>query len=451
MNWVEALSGAGTQMSASTGDVLYYAGSPSTELFLVISGEVGLYLDIEPSRTRAGSQIKAAAIQAGGFFAAEGFMEDGVRLFTAKAETSSRLLLISKAILPIVTSSSDIMKQLLSAISSTQSSLKEALSTVIAKQNVDIDGLSAKVIELQRNIVAPPPPPPKGTAIKAPPLRPAPPIEKKAVSPPPAPVKPAAAPAKPAAAPAASAENVMFTLLPPGHPLFGRVAPEEESRFIGKKAFTCGCCQATFNDANVLSYKLKTREIKSDMRIIHEGIETLWYSVRVCPQCNMAALTPVFAKYGGREAKLMRNSGYAAKVPRFKGYTFPRALDEVIESYYLALACVLHIDNDPINRAQLWRRLMWLYDDAENVPLQNMALDNALEAYREAYQQKYMKASESFQISVVMGDLYSRKGDRNNAYKAYFDAVHGEDKSNQILLRHAQDMMTHLRHGSDKD
>jgi uncharacterized protein (DUF2225 family) len=239
----------------------------------------------------------------------------------------------------------------------------------------------------------------------------------------------------------------MITILPPGHPRYDAVAPESNNAFLSAKRVSCPCCYKEFNDANLLSSKLKMKETKDDMRTIHEGIETLWYAVRVCPHCNIASLTQMYGKLSGRDAKLAKLSGYVEKVPKFCGFSTPRKLNEVLEAYYTALYCVKHTDKNPMSSAQLWRRLMWLYDDIGDETLQNIALENCIARYEETYVTRHLTSSEAFHLSIVLGDLCARKGDRSSAYKYFYEAIHGEDKSNAALVRHAQDMITEMRRG----
>lgn len=480
MKWIDDLSQAGTPQTVSAGDELYYEGLPGGDLYLVIQGSVGLYMDLGPVSARSGGPVKIATVVAGEFFGAEGFFDKNVLLCTAKAESPSRLLRLDRQkALRLVESSPEAMIQLVAAMTQCLRGLKGTLTSVISTQKDELQATQTQLAVLSEVKSVMPSEPPA-------PLRPAPPPEVvalvKAKTPPkPAPKPDPKAAAKPVAKPEVKAQpkpddkapakddpaakndgqasggtaekavsfDQIAGILPPGHPRYDTVAKDSDSKFLSSKSFTCSCCQKDFSDYNILSFKLKTKEVRDDMRTINEDFESLWYSVRVCPKCNAAGLAPIFSKFTGREAKYLRISNYAEKVPKFSGFSKPRTLNEVLESYYLALHCLKHIDNDPLNRAQLWRRLMWLYDDIGDESLQMVALDNTLEAYQEAYQKKRLNASESFHLSIVLGDLFTRKGDRTKAYKFFYEALHGEDKSNQVLIRHAQDMMTELRHGGD--
>lgn len=426
MNWIDKLSGAGSALTVKAGETLYSEGSPGGTLYVVFEGRVGLY-------TTAGhAKIKVADVTQGGFFGAEGFFDESALLCTAKAETSALVLLLPRA------SALPLMQE-----------TPEALVQVVMSLTGVLRGIKGKPGQIKMAQAAPPPAPAQ-PAQSVPP--PAPVVHKPepapAAPPPPAPKPVPTGPTGPLDLSALKGDAPSLSILPPGHPRYDVTAPESHNTYVTYKSHTCPCCHKPFHDAHILNSRLKTKEVKDDMRVIHDGFEVLWYSVRVCQNCNAAALSHVFNKFTSRDTKLMHLSGYVDKVPRFGGYNKPRAIQEVLEAYYLALLCVKHIDNDPMNCAQLWRRLMWLYDDLGDTAMQQVALENTIEYYEETYTKKRLTPSESFHLSVILGDLCARKGDRGAAYKHFYEAVHGDDKTNQVLLRHAQDMITELRRGN---
>jgi uncharacterized protein (DUF2225 family) len=240
--------------------------------------------------------------------------------------------------------------------------------------------------------------------------------------------------------------------LPEGHPRFDTEAPETDTGYIVKKSTQCPCCKKSFDDWSVLNYKLAVQSTEADMRTIYRGFDILWYSVRVCPYCNAAALTSGFPKLSGRETKFMTSCDYEHKVPRFRGWSDRRKLDEVLEAYYLAIIFAEHVSKDFTAEAMLWRRLYWIYGDLGQEEQRAKALDMTLQKYEEVFQSRHMTASEELQVNITLGDLYALRGETSKAFARFFDAVHSPEKnSNTLLARHAEDMIAKLRSKDPKN
>ncbi len=235
------------------------------------------------------------------------------------------------------------------------------------------------------------------------------------------------------------------SILPSGHPTYSISGSELSVKLVHDKAFVCPICQQNFVDQTPLSFKLKTREVTYDMRTIYEGLEILWHSVRVCPHCNTAAPTGTFAKLTARDARQLKASGYAAKYPPFCGWTSPRTVDQVFQAFYLALHCLDMSSKDVLVRAQIWRRLMWLYGDVADESRQQDAARKTLGAYQEVYRVKTLAGEEEQQVNIILGDLYQVHNDRSNAYRHYMNVVQLGKTANPLLYAHATDAIADLR------
>ncbi len=229
------------------------------------------------------------------------------------------------------------------------------------------------------------------------------------------------------------------------HPKFGITAPPDAVTYVFSKKYTCPCCSLEFSDDATLAYKLKVKEIMPDMRTRYEFCDPLWYFIRICPACNIAAMANSFAKIGPRERKVLQAADYKITVPKFSGWKIPRQIDTVFESYYLALECLGRTTKEPLNEAQIWRRLMWLYGDVDNKILHDLARQKTLDKYVDVYQTMTLGGEEEIQLNVILGDLFNAVHDKSNAYKHYFNVISKEEMAGGANIKHCRDAIADLR------
>jgi hypothetical protein len=436
-SYIDELRSMGVNTSCAVGSELYFEGLSGNDLFLVLEGRVGMYID-KPS-----GMLFIFIVEPGGLLGAESVIDGGPRTFTARAETDTHLLAVNREnALSLFERSTDFARLLLLSVTDAQRRIRHSYLNLPRPVSSPVPSLKTA-----------PAPPPKPAPVSTPPPKPAPAVSAHVSAP--APAAPAPAP-KPAEASASASAPVAVSvteeitrsgsILPASHPRFDTLAPEADSGYVVKKATQCPCCKKNFDDLNILNYKLAVQSTEPDMRTIYKGFDILWYSTRVCPHCNAASLSSNFAKLSGREAKLMASSGYSEKIPPFCGWSERRTLNEVFESYYLALAFAENTSKDPATEAMLWRRLYWLYGDLELAELKAKALDMTLLKYEEVFQGRVMSASEDLQVNLTPGDPDRLKGANGKAVQRFFDAVHSPEKNSNILhARHAEHMIAKLR------
>lgn len=401
MGWLETIGAMGRRMGFSAGEVLASAGRADERLMILLSGSVTLMI---PGKV-------AGEIGAGGFIGAEGVADEGPSPFKAVAAQPGHAVVISRAdAVALMRADPEFARQLAAVLAS---HVRMLTGEAPARKPAPKQPEPAQP--------RPVPPPPKEAAVPPPALRRAP-------------------------EQAGAEEGPKKPVLPAGHPRYGLAAPESWKKYTLQKEQLCPVCNGKFSDLSPSSYKLKTKEIRDDMRVIYDDFEILWYSVRVCPHCNAAAPSNAFSRFNSRDARFLKSRGYFSDFPKFGGWSDPRRVDEVFEALYLSIHCLSAAGGGDIQtEAQIWRRLMWLYGDVGDREREALAKKFTLEKYIEVYQTKTLSGEEEEQLNVILGDLYRDSGDRQTAYKHYLSVVQLGKSGNATLYRHATDAIGELR------
>ncbi len=214
-------------------------------------------------------------------------------------------------------------------------------------------------------------------------------------------------------------------LYPEGHTRFNVEQPESYKNYITKDIFTCPYCHKEHQTMIPLTSKVKyVGETSADFRRRSNDFELSWYDVTTCPHCYYSSLTD-YLMYPDNIYFYMRpikeRLDLIHKLLPLK-FSEPRTLDQVFDSYYLALACAPSLKNSKQVTAMLWLRLSWLYSDYSDQKMTAYATKKAYEHYVDFYGNTNLTPKQEQYFCLIMGHLALVTEDFNASYRYLSEA-----------------------------
>ena len=220
-----------------------------------------------------------------------------------------------------------------------------------------------------------------------------------------------------------SKENFPDEIFLEDHKEFNIKAPESYQHYLYSKDINCPVCGNEFQAKIIRKSRLRLEKIKDNLRKEYKNFEPIWYRIRVCPECYYAAPGIKFNDISKSNKKKLRKEFkiYIERkiAGRFQaGFSEPRNLNQVFNSYYLNIACYNFIGVEKEQVAASWLRLSWLYNDQDEVELANKASENAYQElkdfyYKENNQKLNSQAKEK--LSLLLADLAIEHGHHQEA------------------------------------
>ena len=234
-------------------------------------------------------------------------------------------------------------------------------------------------------------------------------------------------------------------LFPKAHGTYLLPLGNEDRNYLCEQNMTCPVCGKDFPSMTVLTSRLRLERTDPDLRTRYRDIEPMYYEVVTCPHCLYSALTDMFPEgsRGMRQNVDAAVGSYRADVVIKPGKE--RDTFTVFAGYYLAIYCApTCFDDYQLTTAKLWLRLSRLYKDCEDETMYLFATEQALNEYKYAYEHFRLSEKVMQQMCYIIGDLYSKLGDLNNARNSFFLA-----KSNKagttVMTRQADVRLDEIR------
>lgn len=208
---------------------------------------------------------------------------------------------------------------------------------------------------------------------------------------------------------------------------------------------TCPVCGYIFDQLKILPSKLRVERTDRDLRVHYRNIEPLHYEIITCPNCYLSATTDAFS---GISKNWMENINRAVGPYKLETYvTTGRQRDTftVFAGYYLAILCAaICFDEPELVKASLWQKLSRLYQDCEDNKMYLYASERSLENYLYAYEHFSISAKSMQQLCFVIGDLYERVGQLEQA-RTYFYYAKTNKAGTNVMARQADIRMDEIK------
>ncbi|HYE81565.1 MAG TPA: DUF2225 domain-containing protein [Clostridia bacterium] len=379
-------------------EYLFREGDPGEDMFIVLSGKVAIYIKSEDNL-----QIKVSEMVAGDFLGEMSLLEGEPRSATAVAADYTITLAVNRGNFEaFVLEQPGMAFKLLKGLSSRIRSLNQTLSRLKKAEQCTLESH-----------------------------------------------QPASAPAKAVRPQTPDNLEVLKKLLyHEGHKKYDREAPETDFFYTYEKKVSCPICGKEFELLSISQSKLRLKAVDADFRHNYEEFEPLWYEIWVCPGCYFAGHAYEYDKPQEHLHKVFAEKTKTVKDKLNFKFSQPRTLDEVFTAYYLALHSAKACNADPLKSAKLWLQLSWLYKDLDDEEMYNSAAALAFDRYYDALygsSQSKMSVEQDQQCCLILGELYLRKNNKQEAIRHYHSAIRRSGGSS-AYNKQAQDRIYYVKH-----
>ncbi len=120
-----------------------------------------------------------------------------------------------------------------------------------------------------------------------------------------------------------------------------------------------------------------------------------------------------------------------------------RTVQQVITSYYLAMRTFEVVGASPEQWANLWLRLVWIYEDLKEEQLALEAAEKARNYFAEAMSTTARSAAGDQQLYILLGELELRLGRGGEAFRNFHTAATmrgGDPRNKRMAFDRIQDL-----------
>lgn len=188
------------------------------------------------------------------------------------------------------------------------------------------------------------------------------------------------------------------------------------------KSMKCPICNKEFQVTKVKSKKARIERRDSDFCAYFKGVNPYFYSILVCPDCGYAATEQKYEKTNDKQKKvILKEITLNWKKRDING---ERTLEEAINTHKLALYQATLIEEEYKYRGLLALKLAWFYRYKEDWNSEKVFLEGTLENFEKAFKKETFNTNFSVsQCSYLIGEIYRRLNDLDNAIKWYGTAL----------------------------
>lgn len=241
------------------------------------------------------------------------------------------------------------------------------------------------------------------------------------------------------------------SIFPKGHGSYPVVQPDIYKEYIVLMNKHCPVCDQPIEVYRQLTSKQKPYcAPDNDTRRYIIDFEPLWYNITTCPSCYFSMFDESFDK---PKNLIQKDIGQKLEIVRKKiliDFSVPKTLDIVFAAYYTALLCSTYYINFKQIQARIWLELSWLYHIASDIQMCIFATEKAIGAYARLYLECSMSTESEQNCCLILGSLYQRMGDYDQALKYYYNAKTKKGGS-RAYVKSADDAIYTIREKIRKD
>lgn len=214
-------------------------------------------------------------------------------------------------------------------------------------------------------------------------------------------------------------------LFPSEHKVPDQKEPDSFHAFLSPYKVKCPHCSAEFETRTILSSKLRplsTVQQRADLRQRYIDFDTTWYDIVSCPHCCYSAQMVYFTKHSS-----IAKNAYSEKLAEIKAsvnpsFTYPKTLEQVFASYYIALVCAEGFENPSQSKGRLWLQLSWLYEDLNQQEMLKIARKTAYDCYLDFYGTSVLDSVSTQVCCLYLGFLAGRLDEYERAMEFLYKA-----------------------------
>lgn len=384
---IEKLKSLGTIKRFGAGEFICYEGAAGQDIFLILSGQVGVY-----SNSLGGGPKKAAILHTGDFLGEISLLENLPYQVSGIAKNEVIVLVVAKQnFRRFLQEMPDLAFNMMRGLSSRIRLLEENLQKTLLPA---ADELSSGQESGKKTIL------------------------------------------KSIAGESALGHLDGIGVFPEGHKHYGIYAPETYKNFCYNKQVSCPLCGGEFITKNPRMTKLRLEKRENDLRDRYVDFDPLWYNIRTCPHCFFTQHYVDFDETQRLGVKGLKP--YQEKAKQLEGKITlpplePLTIDRVFLGYYLALYFAGGKEEKPLAMGKFYLSLSWLYQDVGDEGFYERSWNRAFDYYHSAYYGAgvtKLKPEHEQQLCIILGELYLRKGEVQEALKHFYAAIRRLDGAN---------------------
>ena len=379
-----------------SGDIVFLQNASGEEMYVVMKGEFGVYLN-----TFTDFPTQVAKITEGAFFGEMSVIDGSSRSATIISEEQGQAIIVDRSnFRELIESSPEMSAKILSTLSGRAEStaqaardkgkkveeLPEELKSPVQNPDTDFDNMVALAKRIRElNVLLSGEEKQEEIKIKE--------------------------------------ASTGLTLLPPGHKIYNEIDDNITTKLLSDYSYVCPYCRKGFKDKMPIFSRLVWKETTNDQRTKYANFNLLLYMNIVCPNCNFCDTYQEFSKEGIPARTLKITGNQFQNVEEFTGFPSSgnRSVMDAILSYHLSLKCLELIPNSALRMAKTWQRLYWLYNDHDDHGAAKQAAINSLMYYSD-----YMETNgnnlaivDYMTLNIIIAELNLALGKTVEAIEAF--------------------------------
>jgi len=206
---------------------------------------------------------------------------------------------------------------------------------------------------------------------------------------------------------------------------------------------TCPICSTEFTGLRERTSRLQMERHDPDFRTVYRNFEPNFYYIWVCPQCSFAYPARRFNRLRRTAVEKGREVLLGNPVDFNFAFDGQRTIQQVIISYYLAMRSFEIVGATLEQWANLWLRLVWIYEDLEEGELALAAAEKARDYFAEAMSTSARSAAGDQQLYILLGELELRLGNTGAAFNNFHRAATmtgGDPRHKRLASDRIQDL-----------
>ncbi len=405
---IAKLARVGVVKKYAVDEVFFQEGDPGNEMYIILKGRVGVYLN-----SIDGFQYQVAQLKSGDFFGEMSLLEFMPRSATIQAlEETVAIILDQNNFAEVISREPELAYRIMKGMSSRLRQLND------------------EILELKRGALS------SSEESDFPPARPAREEHPAAVS--------SATAGSPTGQTAASSPAV--------NKAYALTAPASDENFLFEKDTSCPVCDKSFPTKMTRSSRLRLQSIDPDLRQHFVDFEPSWYMVWVCPHCSYANFNFEFKQVSEENKKYILKESDRLKKEFPVSFSTPRKIEEVLMAYYLTLHILNSAKKPDVTKiAKVWLRLSWLYNDIQDEDNYKEATSKALEYFKESYYNgnRNTSAEQEQRLTLLLGELSLRMGAYEEAVTFFRNSIMRKG-GNATINRQAEDRIQEVKSRLEK-
>lgn len=226
---------------------------------------------------------------------------------------------------------------------------------------------------------------------------------------------------------------------------FKENSPEwlREKNLLYNKEVTCPICGNVFKAKAVKTSAYRMIKKDTDLFIRYSVVNPYFYDVWLCNSCGYAAMKSDFNKI--RNFQLDAVKERITPTWNYKEYPEVYNIDIAIERYKISLLNYVVIESKWSAKAMNSLKLSWMYRLKNNSAKETLFLNQALEAFKEAYSSENFPiyGMDKYTTMYLIGELLRRTGNSDEALRWLSNVVtsHGINIRLKNLARDQKDLI----------